>query len=66
TNTASKLPTNFLNTILDWMKFNRHNSKLQPDNEMGLGDIPCIVGRYQLQNICNMDQTPLPFEYLEG
>jgi len=48
------------------MKFNRRNSQLRPDDEMGLGDIPGIVGRYRLQNICNMDQTPLPFEYLEG
>jgi len=24
------------------------------------------VGRYWLQNICNMDQTPVPYEYLEG
>jgi len=66
TNSASKLPADFSNTILDWMKFNRRNSQLRPDNEMGLGDIPGIVGRYRLQNICNMDQTPLPFEYLEG
>jgi len=66
TNSASKLPADFLNAIVDWMKFNRRNSQLRPDNEMGLGDIPGIVGRYRLQNICNMDQTPLPFEYLEG
>jgi hypothetical protein len=24
------------------------------------------VGRYRLNNICNMDQTPVPFEYLDG
>jgi hypothetical protein len=24
------------------------------------------VGRYRLSNICNMDQTPVPFESLEG
>jgi len=66
TNLASKLPADFSNAILDWMKFNRRNSQLRLDDEMGLGDIPGIVGRYWLQNICNMDQTPLPFEYLKG
>ena len=66
TNKASKLPADFANAILDWMKFNRRNSQLRPENKMGLGDIPKAVGRYRLQNICNMDQTPLPFEYLEG
>ena len=25
-----------------------------------------LQGRYRLQNICNMDQTPVPFEYLVG
>lgn len=39
---------------------------LRGEDEFGLGDIPAAVGRYRLQNICNMDQTPLPFEYLEG
>ena len=24
------------------------------------------VGRYKLAGICNIDQTPLPFEYLSG
>ena len=61
-NSASKLPADFSNAILYWMKFNRGNSQLRPDDEMGLGDIPGIVGRYRLQNICNMDQTPLPFQ----
>jgi len=66
TNTASKLPADFANAILDWMKFNRHNSQQRPDDERGEGDLPGMVGRYRLQNICNMDQTPLPFKYLEG
>jgi len=65
TNTASKLPADFANAILDWMKFNRPNSQQRPDHERGEGDIPGMVGRYRLQNICNMDQTPLPFKYLE-
>ena len=66
TNTASKLPADFSLAILNWMIFNRRNCQLRPDNALGLGDIPSTIGRYRLANICNMDQTPLPFEYLEG
>ena len=25
-----------------------------------------LVGRYQLSNICNLDEIPIPFQYLEG
>lgn len=39
---------------------------MRPDDEFGLGDQPAIVGRYRLRNVCNMDQTPLPFEFLSG
>jgi len=66
TNTASKLPIDFADAIVDWMRFNRRNSQLRGDNEMRLGDLPAEVGRYRLQNICNMDQTPVHFEYLDG
>ena len=66
TNKASKLPADFGNAILAWMRFNRRNSLVRGDNELGLGDLAAEIGRYRLQNICNMDQTPLPFEYLEG
>ena len=66
TNTASKLPADFSLAILNWIKFNRRNCQLPPDNALGLGDIPSTIGRYRLANICNMDQTPLPFEHVEG
>jgi len=48
------------------MIFNRRNCQLRPNNALGLGDIPGTIGRHRLANICNMDETPLPFEYLEG
>lgn len=60
TNKASKLPTDYQNPIVDWARYNRRNSQLRP------GDDPEAVGRYRLSNICNMDQTPLPFEFLTG
>lgn len=66
TNKASQLPIDYEESILNWIKYNRYNSKIRPDNELGLGDTSEVAGRYRLSNICNMDQTPLPFEYLSG
>jgi hypothetical protein len=65
-NKASQLPSDFTESILSWVRFNRRNSQIRPDDEKGLGDVPAVIGRYRLQNICNMDQTPIPFEYLDG
>ena len=36
------------------------------ENTSATADVAAEVGRYRLSNICNMDQTPLPFEYLSG
>ena len=44
----------------------RRNSQLRPEAEQESGDQSALIGHYQLSNISNMDQTPLPFEYLEG
>ena len=33
---------------------------------MGQGDLLAAIGRYRLQNICNMNQTPVPYEFIEG
>jgi len=70
TNTASKLPGDFAEGILTWLKFNRRNCQLREEDrgEEAGGDHTgeLMIGRYRLQNICNMDQTPVPYEYLEG
>ena len=66
TNIASKLPSDFSDAILSWMRFNRRNSQLRLGSGQDSGDLEGDVGRYKLSNIVNMDQTPLPFEYLEG
>ena len=66
TNKSSQLPSDFGEVILSWMRFNRQNSLLRLDKGWGVGDIPGVVGRYELSNISNMDQTPWPYEYLEG
>ena len=66
TNKASQLPVDYIEALVNWMKFNRRNSQLRPKNLSTLPDTPAEIGRYRLSNICNMDQTPLPFEYLSG
>ena len=68
TNTASQLPIDFANAILAWLRFNRRNSQLRPNDHFNTeGELTFHrVGRYRLQNICSMDQTPVPFEFLEG
>jgi hypothetical protein len=60
TNKAQKLPQEYLQDILSFFRFNRRNSQLRP------GDEPQAVGRYKERRIINMDQTPSPFEYLDG
>jgi len=66
TNNASQLPAHFADSILNWAQYNRRNSQPRPEDSQELGDLPTPIGRYQLSNISDMDQTPLPFEYLEG
>ena len=64
TNKASQLPIDYIDALVNWMKFNQRNSQLRPESPSAPSDTPGEVGRYRLGNICNMDQTPLPFEYL--
>jgi len=60
TNKAQQIPENSRRLIINWLQFNRRNSQLR------LGDYSYDIGRYALSHIVNMDQTPLPFEYLSG
>ena len=63
TNKASQLPTDFADTIISWLQFNGHNSQIRPNDNAQNGPLTSSqVGHYRLQNICNMDQTPIPFE----
>jgi len=64
TNKSQKVPADYLNPILSWMQFNRRNSLVRSVG--GFDDELRVVGRYMLDSICNMDETPLPFEYLDG
>ena len=62
TNKAQKIPEEYLQSILSWLRFNRRNSQIRP----ATSDEERVVGRYLLESICNIDETPLPFEFLDG
>lgn len=69
TNKATATPGDYQDRIIKWFQFNRRNSQLRARQVSGgliLFDKPRDIGRYFLGSICNMDQTPLPFEYLSG
>jgi len=61
TNKSQKIPSDYISICVKWAQFNRRNSQVRP----GL-DGQRVVGRYLLSSICNMDETPLPFEFLGG
>ena len=60
TNKVQHVPAHYQHLIMNWLQFNRQNSQLR------IGDYRYQVGRFDLANIANMDQIPLPFEYLTG
>jgi len=62
TNKSQRIPEDYLQAILSWLLFNRRNSQVRS----GTGDEEKVVGRYLPDSICNVDETPLPFEYLDG
>jgi len=62
TNKSQKIPDDYLNSILQWLQFNQRNSQIRPETGERLRD----VGRYWLDSIVNMDETPLPFKFLDG
>ena len=51
--------------VTDFLCFNRRNSQLRDGGEDLIQGV-LIVSRFLLSNILNMDQIPLPWEYLEG
>ena len=61
TNQAQETPAHHCEMIMNFLCFNRRNSQLRDSK-----DAVYAVGRYLTSNIVNMDQTPLPWEYLEG
>lgn len=70
TKKAQHVPADYRNRVINWLQFNRRNSQpldTHPNPGNWLETVLCrAVGRYDLCNICNLDETPLPFEYLSG
>lgn len=71
TKTAQKIPEDYNNLIISWLQFNRRNSQFDPYafhlQRTNIGDgFTRRQNRYDLSNICNLDETPIPFEYLSG
>lgn len=64
TNKAQKLPDEYRKLIINWLRFNRRVS--QPQNFFEKSYLISDIGRYLLSNIANLDETPIPFEYLDG
>ena len=64
TNQASQIPTEFQKHILCWLRFNRRNSL--PCNSLEKTHLITALGMFRLSQICNIDQTPIPFELLSG
>lgn len=64
TNKAQKPPAEYVKPVIGFIQFVQRNSQLQPGDH-AVRDAKA-VGQYETHSIANMDQTPLPFEYLEG
>lgn len=64
TNKAQKIPENYRRLIINWLRFNRRIS--QPCNVWERDGIVSDVGCFLLSNIAKLDETPIPFEFLEG
>lgn len=64
TNVAQAPSSNKVHIIQQYLRFIRRNSQLRE----GEGKVEQVydIGRYRLGHIYNMDQTPLPFEFLRG
>lgn len=56
---------NYRVLVVDWIQFNRRDSQIPGGNWMEIL-LNRALGRFLLSNICNLDETPLPFEYLDG
>ncbi|RPA95474.1 hypothetical protein L873DRAFT_1845941 [Choiromyces venosus 120613-1] len=61
---SSCLPDEYEQLVINWLRFNRRNS--QPRNYYEQANLISDIGRFRLSNILNLDETPIPFEYLDG
>lgn len=67
TNKAQKIPDDYKIPILKWLWYNRKKLMEGPPAETTLpSDSTATLGGYGPSVMINMDETPLPFEYLSG
>jgi len=65
TNKAQETPEEYFEIIINFLCFNRRNSQLRDGTEDLVSSV-LAAGCFLHSNIINMDQIPLPWEYLEG
>jgi hypothetical protein len=69
TKRAQRSPEELEPVLRNWIQYNRRMMTIvEGKSIIGIPrgpDVP-VVGRIKLSEICNMDQSPLPFEYLKG
>jgi hypothetical protein len=69
TKRAQKSPEQLAPVLQSWLQYNRRMlTIIEGKSITGISRGPKVpvVGRIKLSEICNMDQSPLPFEYLKG
>jgi len=65
TKKAQKVPEDYKPFIVNWLRYNWRNSQPRSDRFWEVA-IEYSVSHYQLSNICNLDETRIPYEYLDG
>jgi hypothetical protein len=55
-------------SLVNWLQYNRRMSVILPTSICGItrGSEVKTVRRFTLSEICDMDQSPLPFEMFKG
>jgi len=61
---SSRLPDEYEQLVVNWLRFNRRNSHARDFFERC--PITSDIGRFRLSNILNLHEPPIPFEYLDG
>lgn len=65
TKQSSRVPDEYQRLIINWLRYNRRISHLPGFfHHERLLAVP--ISRFPLSRILNMDETPIPFEYLDG
>jgi hypothetical protein len=69
TKQSQKLPQEYEILVINWLRFNRRiSAKLHASTSFIINgrEILHPQSQFALSNICNLDETPIPYEYLAG